>query len=123
MKIILLSILAISLFVTACAPSNTSPIDTTPAREIQVQAYQYGFEPSIIDVKKGERIRLVFTSKDVPHGVFIMDGIDKATNTFGKGQTEIIEFTADKAGTFTMQCSVYCGAGHTNMQGKIVVSE
>jgi cytochrome c oxidase subunit 2 len=33
-----------------------------------------------------------------------------------------VEFVADKAGTFTFSCSVYCGKGHRGMKGELVVS-
>ena len=36
-----------------------------------------------------------------------------------KGKT--IEFTADKQGTFTVFCSVFCGSGHSGMKGKIII--
>jgi cytochrome c oxidase subunit 2 len=32
-----------------------------------------------------------------------------------KGTTVVVEFTADKAGTFQFPCSNVCGFGHRNM--------
>ena len=88
-------------------------------KEIKITARQFQFEPSTIEVNKGDRVRLVVTSIDVPHGMAIPEyGINERLNP---GTPVTIEFTAEKDGTFTTFCSVFCGAGHSNMKGKIVV--
>ena len=38
-----------------------------------------------------------------------------------KGEEVVIEFTADQAGTFPFQCSVFCGLGHKKMKGELIV--
>ena len=38
------------------------------------------------------------------------------------GKTEIVEFVADKRGTFEFYCSVYCGEGHSEMEGTLIVN-
>jgi cytochrome c oxidase subunit 2 len=35
----------------------------------------------------------------------------------------VIEFTPDKAGEFTLHCSVFCGFGHHGMKARLVVVE
>jgi cytochrome c oxidase subunit 2 len=40
-----------------------------------------------------------------------------------KGATVVVEFTANKAGTFQFRCSNVCGSGHRNMKGTLVVEE
>ena len=88
-------------------------------KEIKITARQFQFEPSTIEVNKGDRVRLVVTSIDVPHGMAIPEyGINERLNP---GTPVTIEFTAEKDGTFTTFCSVFCGSGHSNMKGKIVV--
>lgn len=93
-------------------------------REIEVNAYQYGWEPENIVVKKGEKIRFIITSIDVPHG-FELEGIvipgwdvDKSIN---KGDKTILEVNADESGTWDLVCTVYCGPGHIGMRGKYIV--
>ena len=77
------------------------------------------FDPGIIEVNKGDRVRLIVTSIDVPHGISIREyGINERLDV---GKPKVIEFTADKEGTFTAFCSVFCGSGHANMKGKLVV--
>jgi len=36
--------------------------------------------------------------------------------------TEEMEFVAAKAGTFPFECSEYCGSGHRQMKGRLVVA-
>ena len=36
---------------------------------------------------------------------------------------DYVEFTADKAGTFNFYCNNYCGQGHPDMSGVLVVTE
>lgn len=88
-------------------------------KEIKVTAKQFAFEPSTIEVNKGDKVRLIVTSTDVPHGIAIPEyGINERLDP---GKEVKIEFTADKQGTFTAFCSVFCGSGHSNMKGKIIV--
>lgn len=89
--------------------------------EFTMTAKNYEFDPGVITVKKGEKVRLFITATDRDHGIKI-DGYD-INQVLKKGATETIEFTADKAGTFEFKCSVYCGMGHRKMKGKLVVEE
>ena len=88
-------------------------------RVIEVKARQFEFAPERIVVKKGEQVRLEVTSEDVTHGLEIAE---YDINTELKpGKTETISFTADKSGEFHFHCSVFCGKGHSDMHGKLVV--
>lgn len=92
---------------------------TTQVKEFKMTAKQFQFEPSTIEVNKDDKVRLIVTSIDVPHGISIPEyGINERLDP---NKPVTIEFTADKAGTFTAFCSVFCGSGHSNMKGKIVV--
>jgi len=88
-------------------------------KEFKITAKQFSFVPETIEVNKGDRIRLLVTSVDVPHGISIPEyGINERLDP---GKEVTIEFTADKEGTFTTFCSVFCGSGHSSMKGKIIV--
>lgn len=88
-------------------------------REIKVTAKKFEFLPDPIGVKQGEKVRLIISTLDVTHGLGIKEY--KINRTIEKGKTEVIEFTADKAGSFVMSCTVYCGDGHSVMKGKLIV--
>src|SRR3989338_5940575 len=90
-------------------------------REIEVKAFQYGWEPANIVVKKGEKIRFIIETADVTHG-FELEGIiipgwdpNKAVK---KESKTILEINADEAGVWDLVCTAYCGPGHTGMKGK-----
>lgn len=86
---------------------------------IQMTARQWEFVPNPIRVKEGDQVRLEITSPDVLHSFSLPDfGIDEE---LAPGKTSIIEFVADKKGTFDFGCAVYCGAGHGNMRGQLIV--
>ncbi len=88
-------------------------------KEFKMTAKQFAFEPSTIEVNKGDKVRLTVTSSDVPHGIAIPEyGINERLEP---GKPSTIEFTAVKQGTFTAYCSVFCGSGHSGMKGKIIV--
>lgn len=90
-------------------------------RTIEVTATRFAFEPSRIEVAEGERITLVVTSGDGVHGVEIKKfKVNKKIPRGGKPVT--IEFVASAAGEFPILCSEYCGEGHEDMKGTLVVS-
>lgn len=93
----------------------------TKIKEVHLESFQYGFSPDPVRVKKGDIVKLILTSRDVPHGVYIKE---YAINVMiKKGETKKAEFIADKAGTFDVICSLYCGPGHSRMRGKFIVEE
>ena len=87
--------------------------------EIQVALRKYEFNPGSLHVKKGERVRLIMVAVDHDHG-FKLDDFD-INQKVRKGTTAIVEFTADKSGTFQFRCSNVCGLGHRGMKGTLVV--
>ena len=89
-------------------------------REIDVVVRRFAFEPARIEVAVGERVRLRVVSADGVHGVEIKNF--KVKKEIPRGKTPVvIEFTASEAGEFPILCSEYCGDGHEDMQGQLVV--
>ena len=89
-------------------------------RIIEVVARRFAFEPARIDVKEGERIRLVLTSADGVHGAEIKK-FKVNRNIPRGGEAVTIEFVANAPGQFPILCSEYCGNGHDEMKGMLVV--
>ena len=121
-KLIIISIGFVLLLINACAGEKPNPavLPDSPLKEFKITAKQFAFEPETIELKKGDSVRLIITSTDVPHGFSVPEyGINERLNP---GQPVSIEFIADKEGTFTSFCSVFCGSGHGKMKGKIIVS-
>jgi cytochrome c oxidase subunit 2 len=89
-------------------------------RVIDVVAKRFVFEPSEIDVTVGERVTLSVRTADGVHGIEIKKF--KVKKEVPRGTAPVmIEFTATEAGRFPILCSEYCGDGHNDMKGTLVV--
>ncbi len=107
-------------------PSRAVPAKPAPVappepvtRQMTLSAKQWEFSPSTITVNQGERVVLTITSSDVTHG-FLLPEFNAAAELVA-GQATKVEFTADKAGTFTFSCNKFCGDGHSGMRGTLIV--
>jgi cytochrome c oxidase subunit 2 len=88
-------------------------------RTIHVVAKKFVFVPNEIRLKRDETVRLSFTAPEVPMGANFPDfGV---RTDIVPGQPAQLQLTADKAGRFTFLCDVFCGTGHEDMSGTVVV--
>jgi cytochrome c oxidase subunit II len=115
------SILVIFLLITTAGLSVRSTAQAPEPRVIEVMARRFTFEPPQIDATVGERLRLVVRSADGVHGVEIKKFKVKKEVPRG-GDAVTIDFTASAEGRFPILCSEYCGDGHDDMTGMLVVS-
>lgn len=98
---------------------TTAVVGTTSV--VEVTAKKYEFSPNRITLKKGVPVILEFTTLDRMHG-FSCPQLNLKT-TIEPGKKAQISFVPDKTGEFDFECSVFCGEGHENMTGKIVVKD
>ena len=109
-----------------------------PDTVIEVSAKKYEFVPNEIHVKKGTKVKLIVHSVDEPHGIkfklYPADSKDKSTpglrfndpadnGRVEKGKDQVLEFVAQRAGTYEFDCAKFCGLGHRRMKGKLIVDE
>ncbi len=144
MKYLLLTMLFSVIFISGCIQQNqsnttqestttstsaailTTTTTTTNVVDVKefsatITAKQWEFMPSTISVKEGDKVKLKLTSADVTHGFSLPDfGINQKIDP---GKETIVEFVADKSGTFPFFCSVPCGAGHISMKGQLIVNK
>ncbi len=110
---------------TEDADSESFPPPTTEAkngrteRTIHMGVRQYAWDPPIIKAKQGELVRLIVHNADVQHGLVIPEL--NVLNIDIPPDGAVIEFVPDKVGTFVFFCSYYCGDGHSEMRGKIII--
>lgn len=99
------------------------PAPSAEPKTFDVVARRFAFEPATIEVTQGDRVRLLVRSADGPHGVEIKQlKVKKAVPRAKPGdEPVVIEFVASEAGTFPILCSEYCGNGHKDMTGTLVV--
>ena len=117
-KVIALVLTAAATAVGAWARQVKGGVDEI--KTVDVIASRFKFEPAIISVVEGDRVRLRLHSVDRTHGIGIKafrvkELIPKA------GEAVTVEFVADRAGTFDITCSEYCGTGHRAMKGSLIV--
>jgi len=113
-------LIAVAVLIGAAAWTVNGAARQDALREIDVVARRFAFEPARIEVAVGERVRLRVVSADGVHGFEIKKF--KVKKEIPRGTTPvIIEFTASEAGEFPILCSEYCGDGHEDMQGQLVV--
>jgi cytochrome c oxidase subunit 2 len=92
-----------------------------PSRVIQISAKRFEFNPSSIQLKLGEPVILELTSLDREHGFSAPDLALEAD--IRPGEPTRIAFTPKKVGTFPFHCDIFCGDGHEDMSGLLVVRE
>jgi heme/copper-type cytochrome/quinol oxidase subunit 2 len=102
----------------AFVPLPAQPI-SPQARIFQINARQYSYSPSELQVNQGDTVTIHLVSTDVVHGLYV-DGYDLSVEA-DPGQTATLTFTADKPGSFRFRCNVTCGAMHPFMIGKLTV--
>ena len=112
--------LATSLLAVIASSGDAAPQASEP-RVVEVVVKRFAFEPATIEAVEGERLRVLVRSADGPHGFEIKRF--KVSKEVPRGTEPVtIEFTASEAGTFPILCSLFCGDGHNDMKGALVVT-
>jgi len=111
----------LSLFLLAPLLANAADSTDAAAQIIVIKASRFAFQPAKIALKKGQTVILELSSTDKIHGFSLPDFGIRADVMPGK--TVRIRFTPDKTGTFVFRCDIFCGDGHEEMAGEIIVQE
>ena len=115
----LLSFVMVGL-VVAFAPMPVQPI-APQERTFRMEARQFAYSPSELNVNPGDTVTIQLISTDVVHGLYV-DGYNVSVEA-NPGQTATLTFIAKKPGSFRFRCNVTCGAMHPFMIGKLTVGE
>lgn len=87
---------------------------------IQIVAKRFDFTPATIELKAGVPVVLELSTADRKHGFQVPDlHIDEE---IVPGKTTRVRLVPERAGRFEFHCSVFCGGGHEEMTGVLVVS-
>ncbi len=115
---------AITLQATKASQESAKPSTATAqaVKEINIEAFNWGFDIDNVAIKKGDKVKLRIKSREGTHG-FRMPGFSISTSEIKQGQEQVVEFTAEKAGSFDYFCNVPCGKGHKEMKGTLVIGE
>ncbi len=113
-QIVSRAVIAGMLLATCVSSAEAEPV-------IRIAAKKFEFSPRVIDLKKGETVTLELTTLDRTHGFDAPDLGVKAT--IKPGAPTRVRVTPNKLGTFSFHCNVFCGDGHEDMTGQIVVHD
>ena len=102
------------------------PFDNPGVRETAAGKYEvvmlgqaWSFSPNEVRVPAGSEVTFIITSPDVIHG-FHVEGT-RINMMLIPGQVGRVTYTFDEPGEHLIVCHEYCGIGHHNMWGKVVV--
>ena len=87
--------------------------------EIRIGAKKFEFHPNQVTTKAGQPVILVLTSEDRIHG-FKMPDLGVRTDIV-PGQETRVTLLPSKPGSYPFFCDVFCGGGHEDMEGTLIV--
>jgi cytochrome c oxidase subunit 2 len=99
-------------FATAAVPAGTEQV-------VHMTAKKFEYTPNQITLKKGVPVVLEITAVDRDHGFKVPELGVRAD--LKSGQVTRVRIVPDRTGTFEFRCDVFCGSGHEDMSGEIIV--
>jgi nitrous-oxide reductase len=91
--------------------------------EVWMTAIRSHYNPEHISVNQGDKVIIHITSleraRDATHG-FGIDGYN-VNLSLEPGESETVEFVADKSGVYPYYCTEFCSALHLEMMGYLLV--
>jgi cytochrome c oxidase subunit 2 len=100
----------------AVAPQS---IGRAPQQVIRLTARKFEYSPNEIVVKKGVPVVLEITSLDRDHGFKLRQFGVRAD--IKPGKVTRVRLVPNQTGRFPFECDVFCGSGHEDMSGVLVV--
>jgi len=94
--------------------------DQAPTRrEFTVTARDYSFSPNRVEVQQDDLIKLTIQSADNAYGFTIDDY--RVSKRVPAGGSTVVEFRADRAGTFAFYSNLSNDTRHSKMSGQLIV--
>ena len=97
--------------------------DTSASGEVlvRIEAKRFEYTPAEVTLRKGVPAVLELVSLDREHG-FKVPALGLRADVVPDAPTRV-RLVPDRVGRFPFRCDVFCGGGHEEMQGAIVVVE
>jgi len=89
-----------------------------PGSEVYLIGRQFEWWP-VIELQKGQSYRLHLSSADVQHGFSLQP--ENINLQIHPGYEMVITVKPSRTGTYGVVCNEYCGLGHHQMTGRIIV--
>jgi cytochrome c oxidase subunit 2 len=117
-SVLSIAVITVLMFVfyngTTCSADQNEPV-------IKITAKKFEYSPNSIKIKKGIPVIFELTSLDRLHG-FNCPKLGVRTN-IEPGKVSRVRILAQKVGVYEFYCDVFCGSGHEEMTGKIIVED
>ena len=89
--------------------------------DVYLMAMQFYYLPNVLRLERGVPYRFRMMSMEVNHGASIHTGFaGHIMRRPAQTMSEMV-MTFPEPGEFMIYCTVYCGVGHSQMKGKIIV--
>lgn len=95
--------------------------DAAKEQVVQITARRFSYTPNEIVVHKGRPVVLEISSLDFVHG-FNVPAL-KLRADLPPGKVTQVRFIPERAGEYPFVCDNFCGDGHEEMHGRIVVRD
>lgn len=79
--------------------------DQSEVKTFEISGVPFEFSMQEIRVRQGDRVRIIFTNNEGMHD-WGVDEFNARTKQLQTGESDTVEFVADKKGTFEYYCSV-----------------
>lgn len=86
---------------------------------IEVVASRQGFQPRVVNVRRGQPVRLLLTTADVDH-CFALDAL-RVEKRIVPGKTTVLDLMPDRSGTFPFYCCLETDAAADTENGRLVI--
>ena len=107
------------LLAAVAATAGTAGLVRAGTNEVRISAKKFEFNPAEVRLKLGQPVVLVLTSEDRIHGFKVPDLGLRAEIV--PGQETRVVLAPDKPGPIIFFCDVFCGEGHEEMGGTLIV--
>ena len=99
-------------------PKDALTVHVTARQWSWLFTYDNGRQEGVLNVPVGRPVKLLMTSVDVLHCLFIP--AYRIKEDCVPGMTTHLWFTANEPGTYDIFCTEYCGVGHSHMRSQVV---
>jgi len=90
-------------------------------RVIPIKVKRFEYTPKEVTLKRGVPVVLELTSLDIAHGFNLPDLGVRADVL--PGLTARVRIVPEQTGRFVFHCDIFCGTGHEELEGVIIVKE
>jgi cytochrome c oxidase subunit 2 len=100
-------------------PKNAMVVDVVARQWSWLFQYANGKEDDVLRVPLNKPVKLVMTSRDVLHCLYIP--AFRIKEDCVPGMKTHLWFNADETGSYQIFCTEYCGVGHSHMRSQVIV--